>query len=205
MYMEINLKKITTHLITIFLILNSNGLYADIEDEKKEIPDSKIKNVESKIIRKASISNNSDKDLTDYIINSNPLDSYSFYFETIVNRKKERIRETNLIFDQNGDAIKSQQDAFELGYNEFIIIKGKDSKEVLFNGTFIISFKEMQNLNDFANSHNLEFILNLPEIKRGVFKISNLFNLEAKIYQILQDDNVEEVEFDTTDPNLKPE
>ncbi|WP_287421202.1 hypothetical protein, partial [Reinekea sp.] len=73
----------------------------------------------------------------------------------------------------------------------------------LFDGTIIIKFNEMPELTSFAATNNLLFVTDLSKISRGVFKVSNLYELEDKIRDLKSDKNILSIDLDTIDPSIK--
>ncbi len=98
---------------------------------------------------------------------------------------------------------RTSNDYFSLKNDEYVQIKGTDNRTKLFNGSIIIQFILVPDLNSFALSNDILFVSDLSNINRGVFKISDLYQVEAKISQLKLDDNVLSIELDTIDPTIK--
>ena len=90
-----------------------------------------------------------------------------------------------------------------LNRGEFIQIKGLDSRTLLFDGSLIIQFKTFPDLNNFANTNNIELITNLSDINSGIFKISNIQELELTINKIKLDQNIYSINLSTIDPSIQ--
>jgi hypothetical protein len=86
--------------------------------------------------------------------------------------------------------------------NEFIKIKGVDSRIKLFDGSIIIEFDQLPDLDSFADAHEVLFVSDLSDINRGVFKVINLYELEGKISKFKLDSNILSIELDTIDPSI---
>ena len=124
----------------------------------------------------------------------NPLSGVDIYLDKKVNFKNE-------LLDLNASSDRT----FTLNKGEFIQIQGIDKITMLFNGSIIVKFNSVPNLTDYALSKEIEFISDLSNIKRGVFKINNLYDLQMKINEIALDKNVLEIELNLFDPGLKTE
>tara|TARA_B100000963_G_scaffold323911_1_gene309042 strand:+ start:773 stop:1333 length:561 start_codon:yes stop_codon:yes gene_type:complete len=104
----------------------------------------------------------------------------------------------SLIFDQNlSNGI--------LRPGEYIQIKDSRNKPFLFDGSFIIEFNEMPDLENFAVMNNITFVTSLSDISMGVFKPKNLSELDSKIQNFKFDENIISVGLDLIDPSIKPE
>ena len=194
MFMETNLIKT---ILAIFFVILSSYAIANNENTKD------LANADK--LEKSFNSNNSNINLMELNDSTNPINEFVFFTENIVDKKKQLIKKTN--FDNTGKNFSqfTNQSNLILDEGEFIIIKGVDNIEKLFNGSLIVSYKKALDLNDFARTYDVVFISDLSKINRGVFKVRNLFDLDSKIYQILEDGDVLSVELDTIDPSVQPE
>jgi hypothetical protein len=86
--------------------------------------------------------------------------------------------------------------------NEFISIKGVDKRGKLFDGSIIIEFDQLPDLDSFADTNEILFVSDLSDINRGVFKVINLYELEDKISKFKLDSNILSIELDTIDPSI---
>ena len=68
----------------------------------------------------------------------------------------------------------------------------------------IIKFNQMPNFEDFALENNVIFTKNLSAIKRGVFKLKDLKDIELVWNAIQLNPNVLSVELDLLDPSVQP-
>ena len=135
----------------------------------------------------------------------NPLSEVKISFDKKVNFKNELIELNDTRNISNELSNLPGDNILTLNKGEFVQIQGSDKINKLFNGSIIIKFKSVPNFTDYALSKEIEFISDLSNIKRGVFKINNLYDLQIKIDEIKLDENVLEIELDVIDPRLKTE
>ena len=86
--------------------------------------------------------------------------------------------------------------------NEFIKIKGVGSRIKLFDGSIIIEFAQLPDLERFADTNEVLFVSDLSDINRGVFKVIDLYELEEKLSKLKLDSNILSIELDTIDPSI---
>jgi hypothetical protein len=134
-----------------------------------------------------------------------PLKNITVSLDKKVTRQTDNssLSKTNMRFEQQISIERTSNDDFTLKDNEYVQVKGIDNRTKLFNGSIIIKFILVPDLNHFALSNGILFVSDLSDINRGVFKISNLYQVEAKISQLKLDDNVLSIELDTIDPAIK--
>jgi hypothetical protein len=134
-----------------------------------------------------------------------PIANKRFFFDKIYNGKNELINIINP--EESSTNIKniSPGDTFFLDKGMFIKVAGNDNIKKLFNGSIIIKFKSIPDLQNYATLNEIELITDLSQIQRGIFKVRNLYELAIKIDNIKADKNVLEIELQTLNPNLKPE
>jgi hypothetical protein len=106
------------------------------------------------------------------------------------------------VLQQFQNSSPNPKETFFLGPNEFIKIKGVDSREKLFDGSIIIEFAQLPDLERFADTNEVLFVSNLSDINRGVFKVINLYELEEKLKKLKLDSNILSIELDTIDPSI---
>jgi hypothetical protein len=135
----------------------------------------------------------------------NPLSEVEILFDKKVNFKNELIELIETANAANELTNLRAANIFTLNKGEFVQMQGSDKINKLFNGSIIIKFKSVPNFTDYALSKEIEFTTDLSNIKRGVFKINNLYDLQLKIDEIKLDENVLEIELDVIDPRLKTE
>lgn len=149
-----------------------------------------------------SINKNSSADLNKSLLNNTY--KHKIYLDTIFNSKDKAIRNipnesiTNNIFD-------TSQQVFILNKGEFVKVQSNDGIKKLFNGSIIIKFNLLPNLKYYADTHNIEFVTDISNLNRGIFRISNLHDLHSKIKELQLDKNILEIELQTIDPRLKVE
>jgi len=90
-----------------------------------------------------------------------------------------------------------------LGPNEFVEVIGIDKSRKLFNGSIIVKFNQVPDLYWFASQNNLRFVADLSDIKRGVFRIDNIYDLEEIIKNLKSKIEVKSVELDVIDPSVE--
>tara|TARA_B100000989_G_C19512658_1_gene459930 strand:+ start:1544 stop:2083 length:540 start_codon:yes stop_codon:yes gene_type:complete len=121
----------------------------------------------------------------------NPLKNITFDFTKIVDKENKQIMNSTRV------------DNSILNDGEFIQIKGIDKRLLLFNGTFIVEFKNIPNMMFFADANLIEFVDNLSDINKGVFKVKNLNDLELTMNSLKSDMNIISIELNTIDPSLE--
>jgi hypothetical protein len=127
----------------------------------------------------------------------------------LINKKILIYKNNNLIEVDKKNLASSQNPLYNiektlvLEPREYIEIKGSDNRTKLFDGTIIIKFDQIPELTSFAATNNLIFITDLSKINRGVFKVSNLYELEDKIRNLKLDSNILSIDLDTIDPTIK--
>ena len=121
-----------------------------------------------------------------------------FYYQ---NNVSTEIQNKSVI--QSDSLLENKDKNLSLGPNEFVEMTGIDQRRKLFNGAIIVEFEQVPDLNWFASQNNVRFISDLSDIKRGVFKIDNLYDVEGIIRSLESNSNVRSVEFDTVDPAIE--
>ena len=134
-----------------------------------------------------------------------PLKNITISLDKKVTRQTDNssLSKTNMRFEQQSSIEGTSNDYFSLKNNEYVQVKGSDNRTKLFNGSIIIQFILLPDLNYFAFSNGILFVSDLSDINRGVFKIDNLYQVEAKINQLKLDYNVLSIELDTIDPTIE--
>lgn len=121
----------------------------------------------------------------------------------------DKIYQLNMPLDQESWTISSRtsnlpsKNILTLKENEFLEIKSSDKRLKLFNGSIIIKFDQMPDLNVFALNNDVELVSDLSDLKRGIFKIKNILELESKINRFNENENIISIQLDTLDPSLK--
>jgi len=87
---------------------------------------------------------------------------------------------------------------------EFIEIIGIDKKRKLFNGTLLVRFNEIPDLEDFSNSYDLIPVKDLSDINVIGFKVNNILDTQIKLDQLKDDSNIVSIDLDLFDPTIKP-
>ena len=104
---------------------------------------------------------------------------------------------------QSNSLEETNRKNLSLGPNEFIEIKAVDKIRKLFNGSIIVKFNQVPDLYWFASQNNLQFVSDLSDINRGVFKIGNIYDLEEIIRNLQNKVEVQSVELDVIDPSIE--
>lgn len=130
-----------------------------------------------------------------------PIDIPNKKILTYINNNLIEVNKDSTPNTQN--SLYSSEKSLVLEPREYIEITGSDNRTKLFDGTIIIKFNEMPELTSFAATHNLLFVTDLSKISRGVFKVSNLYELEDKIRNLKLDKNILSIDLDTIDPSIK--
>lgn len=125
--------------------------------------------------------------------------SYNKIFKYQNNRTTEIQRKD---LQQLKSSPQNLEKTFSLKPNEFLKIKGVDNREKLFDGSIIIEFDQLPDLDSFADINEILFVSDLSDISRGVFKVINLYELEDKISKFKLDSNILSIELDTIDPAI---
>ena len=121
-----------------------------------------------------------------------------FYYQ---NNVSTEIQNKSVI--QSDSLLENKDKNLSLGPNEFVEMTGIDQRRKLFNGAIIVEFEQVPDLNWFASQNNVSFISDLSDIKRGVFRIDNLHDVEGIIRSLESNSNVRSVELDTVDPAIE--
>ena len=119
--------------------------------------------------------------------------------KTFDKNNKELI--SNLSTEYQGDLENNPKNDYILESGQFIQIK-KHNKELLFDGSFFIYFKQTPNLSDFAIANGITFVTDLSDINVGLFKVNNLNDLQKIFDELKNDNNILSMELSVIDPAL---
>ena len=119
--------------------------------------------------------------------------------KTFDKNNKELI--SNLSTEYQGDLENNPKNDYILESGQFIQIK-KHNKELLFDGSFFIYFKQTPNLSDFAIANGITFVTDLSDINVGLFKVNNLNDLQKRFDELKNDNNILSMELSVIDPAL---
>ena len=108
----------------------------------------------------------------------------------------------NLSAEYQGDIENNNKNVYILESGQFIKIK-RHNRELLFDGSFFIYFKETPDLSDFAKTNGITFVTDLSDINMGLFKVTNLNDLQKKFDELKNDNNILSMELSVIDPALK--
>jgi|TARA_B110001450_G_C17584099_1_gene466203 hypothetical protein len=186
MYLVINMKKYMFSIVTLLLLLTSLSIYANelkIEINLAETP--------------RNVVNDKNIGLT------GPLDGITVSYNKIVKYQdnlKTKIQIED--FQRSPSSPTKRGRTLFLKPNQFIEIMGVDSREKLFDGSIIIEFAQLPDLERFADTNEVLFVSDLSDINRGVFKVLDLYELEEKLSKLKLDSNILSIELDTIDPSI---
>ena len=138
-------------------------------------------------------------------IQKDPLKGIKIFYDKKIYINNGSLEINNLQDLRGGLSEPSSDNFLTLDKGEFIQIQGVDSIYRLFDGSIIVKFESIPNLSTFAISKEIELISDLSNINRAVFKVNNLYDLEAKIDELKSDKNIVEIELNLLDPRRKPE
>lgn len=130
-----------------------------------------------------------------------PLEGVEILYNRVFKSKNKLLTEA---IKNDFESTQTPQKSLVLGLDEFVYIKGRDSKSKLFNGSIIIKFNQLPDFDNFALANEISFIADLSDIDRGVFKIKNLYELEEVIKNLQLDSNILDIELDLIDPSYIP-
>ena len=119
--------------------------------------------------------------------------------KTFDKNNKELI--SNLSAEYKGNLENNLKNDYILESGQFIQIK-KHNRELLFDGSFFIYFKEIPNLSDFAAANGIIFVTDLSDINVGLFKVTNLNDLQNRFDELKNDNNILSMELSVIDPTL---
>lgn len=104
---------------------------------------------------------------------------------------------------QSKNISQNQEKILILNPNQYIRLQGVDNRYKLFNGSLIVKFENIPDLESYAISNGLIFEESLSDLNRGIFKVSNLYDIDSKLEILNNDPNVLSIEFNTLDPLVK--
>lgn len=104
---------------------------------------------------------------------------------------------------QSKNISQNQEKILILNPNQYIRLQGVDNRYKLFNGSLIVKFENIPDLELYAINNGLIFEGSLSDINRGIFKVSNLYDIDSKLQILNNDPNVLSIEFNTLDPLVK--
>ena len=137
-------------------------------------------------------------------VSNEPLDGIDISFDQIFKYEDQQVIEIEKRTNQTiQDSSVKRESGFYLGKDEYIELRGLDKRRKLFNGSIIIEFNRMPNLNAFALENEISLVADLSDINRGVFKVSNLYELKDKINELQSNQNVLSIGLDTLNPDIK--
>ena len=130
----------------------------------------------------------------------NPLFGVTLDFTKTFDKNYKEVS-SNLSAEYQGDLENNNKNDYILESGQFIQIK-RHNKELLFDGSFFIYFNEIPNLSDFATANGITFVTDLSDINMGLFKVTNLNDLQKKFDELKNDNNILSMELSVIDPAL---
>jgi hypothetical protein len=182
------------------LIILSSHSYVNADDKIINLAEA----IENIMVPNSTIVDKSIENImpSEKMITKNPLKGVGFDLTKIVNISDKVIGISDSIFKQG--PILPEESGLILKPGEYIQIRGDDRRLLLFNGSFIVHFKVLPDLEGYAVANQLEYVTSLSDINMGVFKVSNLIDLESKLNSLQGDNNIISIDLDTIDPSIKP-
>ena len=195
---KLNMINFKIKLFTLLIIFSNSFINAD----DKAIYLSEV--IENKMVQSPIIIDGRSEDImpSTKMITKSPLKGVKLDFTKIVDISSKVIGISDSNFER--DSRFTEKAELILKPGEYIQIRGSDRKILLFNGSFIVQYRVLPDLENFALANELEYVTSLSDINMGAFKVSNLIDLESKLNSLQDDDNIISIELDTIDPSIKP-
>lgn len=115
-------------------------------------------------------------------------DVYEIQFELA----RERIESRSLIVEKGFSEIE----------RELIPVLTPGNTMQFFDGSFIVKFYELPDLQQFTEIYSIKVINTIESINRVVFSLENLARFPSLIYSFKQDPNIEDVELNFYNTDL---
>tara|TARA_B110000459_G_C16421248_1_gene407545 strand:- start:53 stop:649 length:597 start_codon:yes stop_codon:yes gene_type:complete len=195
---KLNMINFKIKLFTLLIIFSNSFINAD----DKAIYLSEV--IENKMVQSPIIIDGRSEDImpSTKMITKSPLKEVKLDFTKIVDISSKVIGISDSNFER--DSRFTEKTELILKPGEYIQIRGSDRKILLFNGSFIVQYRVLPDLENFALANELEYVTSLSDINMGAFKVSSLVDLESKLNSLQDDDNIISIELDTIDPSIKP-
>ena len=138
------------------------------------------------------------------------LDQYKIYYNSAVINKNSIDVELSGVSKLGSyiyEVEKNQLRDFESfdKSKKLYVIENSINKKIMFtDGSIIIKFKQLPNLQAFADKYSLVLKEEFLSIKRGVFTIPNIQQIKLITSEISFDENVELIELNILDPRIAP-
>lgn len=197
--MVIKSKNIVSHALLCIILFGTNQVNSEIATknsvpQKIEISDLKPGDSINMDNIEATFKNNNIK---------KPLFNKKIAVSRIFNPSKNLFINTDFDNLNKKSSRVEQVNSLILNENQFLEIVGIDEKRKLFNGTFLIRFNNIPNLENYANLNDLVFVKSLSDINVGVFKVKNILDIQIKLDNLQEDSNIISIDLDTIDPTIK--
>lgn len=206
--MEINLSIKRSQLKILLLIFFSYALLGSSDDtEQKRLRlDVLTRAPEVIVIEPIGIQIN--RQITNSLKDRNlkePFAGVTLDFSKIFNKDKVLVGSTEFSNFNSSSSANSTKQVFILNPGEYIQITQPDRRNFLFDGSFIVRFQNIPNLEDFARINDIDFLKDFSDIRAGLFKVDNLLDLQIKLDSIKSDSNIISITLNTLDTNIRPQ
>lgn len=91
-----------------------------------------------------------------------------------------------------------------LGDGEYIRIKSRDKRTLLHNGSILIKFVSLPDLDSFVSKHDLIVTTQLTDINVIGFRVKNINLLHPVISKLRDNKDIIAIQLDTLDPSIVP-
>ncbi|MEK9780434.1 MAG: hypothetical protein VW418_03285 [Gammaproteobacteria bacterium] len=169
----------------------------DKNHKSKLIDNNNASEVKENNLKHNSIKKNNSKNL-----NKTEEKIFYKYYELDLDKVYRHDGKSFQLINKNNEEIHKAK-VYKLHTDEYVAVKSIDNKLRLFNGSIIIKFNQMPDLDNFALLNNLTLVSNLSDVNSAVFRVQNIFLLDTIIRDIKLDKNIINVELSLKDPYVK--
>lgn len=169
----------------------------DKNHKSKLIDNNNASEVKENNLKHNSIKKNNSKNL-----NKTEEKRFYKYYELDLDKVYRHDGKSFQLINKNNEEIHKAK-VYKLHTDEYVAVKSIDNKLRLFNGSIIIKFNQMPDLDNFALLNNLTLVSNLSDVNSAVFRVQNIFLLDTIIRDIKLDKNIINVELSLKDPYVK--
>lgn len=169
----------------------------DKNHKSKLIDNNNASEVKENNLKHNSIKKNNSKNL-----NKTEEKRFYKYYELDLDKVYRHDGKSFQLINKNNEELHKAK-VYKLHTDEYVAVKSIDNKLRLFNGSIIIKFNQMPDLDNFALLNNLTLVSNLSDVNSAVFRVQNIFLLDTIIRDIKLDKNIINVELSLKDPYVK--
>ena len=169
----------------------------DKNHKSKLIGNNNASEVKENNLKHNSIKKNNSKNL-----NKTEEKIFYKYYELDLDKVYRHDGKSFQLINKNNEEIHKAK-VYKLHTDEYVAVKSIDNKLRLFNGSIIIKFNQMPDLDNFALLNNLTLSSNLSDVNSAVFRVQNIFLLDTIIRDIKLDKNIINVELSLKDPYVQ--